>query len=276
MDKKAEDTMQPLGIEYLRREAERFVADEPARLGTEGWWRPPLLTTAPVDERFEALPRIAADDHLLPAGLLPTARSVIVFFIPFRKDLVRDNRPGSLPCRNWGLAYVQTNDLINRLSQHLGDRLAERGFTCGLTPATHNFNETKLVARWSHKHLGYLAGLGRFGTHCMLITTAGCAGRLGSLVTDAELGEHPLIATREACLLKAGKACGLCVEACPVNALKANAFDRRSCWERLKENRAGIDYFSDLPETTHVCGKCAAMMPCSFGNPVARLEAASR
>jgi epoxyqueuosine reductase QueG len=276
MDKKSAKSMQPLGIEYLRREAERFVADEPARLGTEGWWRPPLLVTAPVDERFEALPRIAADDHLFPADLLPTARSVIVFFIPFRKDLVRENRQGSLPCRNWGLAYVQTNDLINRLSQHLGDRLGEQGFRCGLTPATHNFNETKLMARWSHKHLGHLAGLGRFGTHCMLITPAGCAGRLGSLVTEAELGDHPLIATREACLLKAGKACGLCMEACPVRALKTNAFERRSCWERLKDNRAGIDYFSDLPETTHVCGKCAAMMPCSFGNPVARLEAANR
>jgi epoxyqueuosine reductase QueG len=269
-------SIQPPGIEDLRREVERFVAEEPARLGTEGWWRPPLLVAAPVDERFEALPRTAADDHLLPADLLPAARSVIVFFIPFRKDLVRENRAGALPCRNWGLAYVQTNDLINRLSQRLGDLLNERGFRCGLTPATHNFNETKLMARWSHKHLGHLAGLGRFGTHHMLITPAGCAGRLGSLVTEAELGDHRLIATREACLLKAGKACGLCVEACPVQALRTNGFERRRCWERLKENRAGIDCFSDLPETTHVCGKCAAMMPCSFGNPVARLEAANR
>ena len=47
--------------------------------------------------------------------------------------------------------------------------------------------------------------------------------------------------------------------------------------EALKqENQAGLDYFADLPATTHVCGKCAAMMPCSFGNPVARLEAATR
>jgi epoxyqueuosine reductase QueG len=271
-----EETAPPFGIEDLRREAERFVADEPARLGTEGWWRAPLLVSAPVDERFKALPGIAADDHLLPADLLPSARSVIVFFVPFRKELVRENRGGALPCRNWGLAYVQTNDLIDRLSQRLEARLGGLGFRCALTPATHNFNETKLMARWSHKHLGHLSGLGRFGTHHMLITPAGCAGRLGSLVTEAELGAHPLIATREACLLRAGKACGLCIEACPVRALKANDFARRQCWERLKDNRRGIDSFSDLPETTHVCGKCAAMMPCSFGNPVARLEAARR
>lgn len=268
--------MRPCDVEELRRMAETFVADEPARLGAEGWWRPPLLATAPVDERFEMLPKIAADDHLHPRDLLPTARSVIVFYVPFRKDLVRQNRKGALPCRDWGLAYVQTNDLIDRLSRHLQDRLAEHGFRCGLTPATHNFDEARLMARWSHKHLGHLVGLGRFGTHCLLITPAGCTGRLGSLVTEAELGAHPLIATREACLLKAGKACGLCIEVCPVEALKTNHFERRRCWERLKDNRAGLDYFADLPESTHVCGKCAAMMPCSFSNPVARLEAAAR
>jgi epoxyqueuosine reductase QueG len=276
MEAKSENSTRRLGVDDLRRVAEKFVADEPARLGTEGWWRAPLLATAPVDERFEMLTRVAADDHLHPRDLLPTARSVIVFFIPFLKDLARQNRPGGRPCRNWGLAYVQTNDLINRLSRRLGEQLGENGFRCGLTPATHNFNETKLMARWSHKHLGHLVNLGRFGTHLILITPAGCTGRLGSLVTEAELGEHPLIETREACLLKAGKACGLCIEVCPVAALKTNGFERWRCWERLKENRASIDYFADLPESTHVCGKCAAMMPCSFGNPVARLEAANR
>jgi epoxyqueuosine reductase QueG len=270
------ESVKPFNVEELRQLAQRFVADEPLRLGTEGWWRPPLLATAPVDERFAALPRIAAADHLHPRDLLPTGRAVIVFFIPFRKDLVRANQKGAHPCRNWGVAYVQTNDLIHRLGRSLSDLLERRGFRCAPTPATHNFDEAKLMARWSHKHLGHLANLGRFGTHHMLITPAGCAGRLGSLVTEAELGDHPLIETREACLLKAGKACGLCIEACPVAALKNNGFERRRCWERLKDNRAGLDALADLPETTHVCGKCAAMMPCSFGNPVARLQAAAR
>lgn len=263
--------MNNINIEKLRKFAEKFVEVEPDRLGTEGWWLTPLLAAAPVDQRFEQLPRIAANDHLHPNDLLSTAKSVIVFFIPFKKDLVKENKDGDRPCRNWGVAYVQTNDLIGRLGQALSDLLAEHGFRSELTPATHNFDEAKLTARWSHKHLGYLVNLGRFGVHNMLITTAGCAGRLGSLVTEAQIGEHPLINSDEACLIKVGEDCGKCMKACPVEALSENDFERRECWNRLNENRDTLDYLSDLPESTHVCGKCAAIMPCSFLNPVASL-----
>ncbi len=263
--------MSEITIEDLRTLVEEYVATEPVRLGSEGWWEIPLLASAQIDHRFDILSQIALDDHMDPHDLLPTARSVIVFFIPFKRELLKENKAGDRPCRNWGVAYVQTNDLINRLSQALANFLAKKGYKSGLTPATHNYNEDKLMARWSHKHIGHLSNLGRFGTHHLLITPSGCAGRLGSLVTEAELGDSTVIDTGEACLLKAGRECGKCIEACPVDALNEKGFERRQCWNRLNENRDILNYFSDLPETTHVCGKCAALMPCSFMNPVAKL-----
>jgi epoxyqueuosine reductase QueG len=261
-----------VAIGQLQAFTDHFVGAEPGRLKSAGWWKSPLVASAAIDRRFERLPRIAAHDHFHPHDLLPTAKSVIVFFIPFKKDLVKENKTGDRPCRSWGVAYVQTNDLINRLSQAISDMLARQGVKSGLTPATHNFDEARLMARWSHKHLGYLAGLGRFGVHNMLITPQGCAGRLGSLVTEADIGDHPLIDSGEACLQKAGKPCGKCMQACPVEALSENDFDRRDCWNRLNENRAILDYLADLPKSTDVCGKCAAMMPCSFVNPVSKTK----
>ena len=260
--------MNGMHIEALRRFLEEFVAADPKKTGSPEFWRSPIMACAPADERFNCLPEIAMDEHLLPRDLLETAKTVIVFFIPFRKWLVKENREGDRPCRNWGLAYVKTNDLIERASRALGDILEKGGFRVALTPATHNFDEKKLMARWSHKHLGHLVGLGRFGTHSMLITSEGCCGRFGSLVTEADLGNHSLLESDNACLMKAGRTCGKCIERCPVGALEANAFDRQKCWDRLNENYQTLDYFADLPGTTDVCGKCAAMMPCSFSNPV--------
>ena len=261
-----------ISIERLRRFAEAYVESEKSRIPSGGWWKRPLMVSASVDERFDALPQIAADDHLLPRDLLPSARSVLVFFIPFVRDLVKSNKKGDRPCRDWGVAYVETNALIGKIGQAIADLLAEHGYESGLTPATHNFDEVKLMARWSHKHLGHLSNLGRFGVHHLLITPAGCAGRLGSLVTDADLGNHPLIETEEACLLKAGKSCGQCIEACPVSAISESGFNRRTCWDRLLENIELLDDLSDLPGSTQVCGKCAALVPCSFKNPVEGLE----
>ena len=57
-----------------------------------------------------------------------------------------------------------------------------------------------------------------------------------------------------------------------METLSEHAFGRKRCWDRLNENRLDLDYLSDLPESTHVCGKCAALMPCSFKNPVSALE----
>ncbi len=264
-------SLNDIRIEELRQFAVEFVAAEPDRLGSAGFWQKPLMVSAPIDERFDVLPQIAFNEHLHPHDLLPTARSLIVFFIPFKHELVKENKKGDRPCRNWGLAYVHTNDLIERLSRALEQLLIDRGSQSVLTPITHNFDESILKARWSHKHLAHLANLGRFGTHCMLITPVGCTGRMGSLVTEADLGDNPLMDTQEACLLKAGKKCGKCIEACPVNALQTEGIERHTCWNRLNENRDTLEYLSDLPESTYVCGKCAALMPCSFLNPVAKL-----
>ena len=259
-------------IDELRKLAADFVAAEPQRIGSEGFWLEPLMASCPIDDRFEILPQITFAEHLHPHDLLASAKSLIVFYLPFRRKLVQENKRGDRPCRNWGVAYVQTNALIERLSKTIAEKLAAEGHASSLTPATHNFDETVLMARWSHKHLAYLANLGRFGVHQMLITPAGCTGRLGSLVTEAELGAHPLVHGRESCLLKAGEKCGKCIEACPIGALDENGFDRFSCWHRVRENDATLDYFSDLPGTVGVCAKCAALMPCSFKDPVAALR----
>ena len=97
----------------LRILIEDYVTAYPQKTGERNIWRKPLLATANTDDRFDILPRIAAEDHLLPRDLLSSAKTVVVFFVPFVKELAVENHKGKIPCRNWGLAYESTNRLIN-------------------------------------------------------------------------------------------------------------------------------------------------------------------
>ena len=254
-------------IEELRAELEDIVGGHAQASGLRNIWRKPLLVSARADQRFAALRQMVEPDHNLPQDLLPEAKSVVAFFIPFIPELARENTPGKTPSRSWGQAYVSTNALIETACRCLAGLLEAGGHKVALTPATHNFDQERLLSRWSHKHLAHIAGLGRFGRHYQLITPQGACGRLGSFVTSADLGDHPLTTEAELCLDKRGEKCQACIQACPVNALGVDSFDRRRCWERLLFVRNKTDLFPDLPESTHVCAKCQVNMPCSHAAP---------
>lgn len=231
--------------------------------GTETPYRLPLIAFASAaNPGFARLREVATPQHLLPEDLLSGARSVIVFFLPFAKEVVEANRRASYVAREWAVAYVETNQLIARICQRLADILAERGARAASEPATHNFDPVSLVSRWSHKSVAVVAGLGSFGLHHMLITDAGCAGRFGSLVTDAELDPTPVV-EKKRCLYHHDGSCRQCVKLCPVGALTEEGLDKALCYRRCLEVDA---YFADLG-LTDVCGKCA-LGPCAFGSAV--------
>jgi epoxyqueuosine reductase QueG len=245
-----------------------YVAAYPEKYGQIAIWREPIMACAPADGRFRRLKEITVPDHALPEDLLPGAKTVAVWFIPFKPHLQKDNVGGQRPALSWGRAYPATNDMINRIGSAMKRRIEEYGGQAALTPATHNFDKKRIVSLWSHKHLGHLAGLGRYGTNCQLITPEGCSGRMGSLVTSLELGDHPLVAAEELCLLKAGKKCGKCIKSCPVEVLSEAGLDRPRCYARLRENYDLLMAPDGLPDTTSVCAKCQVGMPCSVSSPL--------
>jgi len=122
---------------------------------------------------------------------------------------------------------------------------------------SHNFNEKTLMSNWSHRHLAYAAGIGRFGHHDSLITKKGCPGRLGgSLVIDLELKPTP--GDRgEYCLDKAGYKGLKCVGRCQYNALYSQEFDRYAGHKQCQVN----DMHHAHLELVDICGKRSAMAP---------------
>ncbi len=244
-----------------------WVQDQVAGERMETRYRPPLLGFADAaDDRFLQLRQIAEPTHLLPADLLSAARSVIAFFMPFAPGIVDANRahPRHV-AREWAVAYIETNALINRISQDLIVALAERGIRGATVPATHNFDPETLVSRWSHKSVAAIAGLGSFGLHHMLITEAGCAGRFGSVVVDAilELTSPPVGPLLDRCAYYDAKGCTVCVDRCPTGALTEFGLDKQLCYRWLL-HIAGR--FQELG-VADVCGKCATG-PCALAPAV--------
>jgi len=235
---------------------------EVARHRGETAYRAPLVGFARADDPgFTRLKELVGPGHLLPRDLLPEARSVAAFFLPFTAELVKVNRDDPYVSRRWAEAYIETNALISEICAVVARELAACGVKAAWQQPTHNFDPVALVSFWSHKHVAYLCGLGTFGLNHLLITAAGCAGRLGSLVVDAPLTPTP-VADRENCLYKRQKNCTACVRLCPAGALTAAGLDRQKCYRRLQEVDA---YFADLSKCD-VCGKCAAG-PCALAAP---------
>jgi epoxyqueuosine reductase QueG len=240
----------------LAQQIRSLISDTVAAANTHTRYRAPLLAFARAnDPGFNELPRLVPG-HLHPRDLLPKARSVCVFFLPFDSEVMLANRPGGAASEAWARAYVETNALLSEICVRLGAALAEQGIAAAWEPPTHNFDPVRLSSAWSHKSVAAVARLGQFGHHQMLITRAGCAGRFSSIVLDADPPLLPGDIVREN-LCQYDKGCRVCVRRCPVGALTEEGFDRQRCYARCLENDARFPQW-----LADVCGKCATG-PCA-------------
>jgi len=250
----------------VKHELEQIIRQQVSAFedaGAATRWRPALVGIAAAsDPMFRQLRAVVGPTHALPDDLLPGARSVVAFFLPFAREVGRGNYAGRLASDGWATAYLETNQLIGEICEAVRRHLEALGHRAHATPATHNFDPVNLVSDWSHRHVAVIAGLGTLGLHNLLITARGSCGRLGSLITTAAL-EPDARPVEEACLSKRGGACQRCIHRCVGQALEADRFDRRRCKEILEENERA----RPGPRRADVCGKCLVKVPCSHEVP---------
>ena len=251
----------------LSNEIVQFVKDYGASRQLNTKWDKPLIGFAEAgDSLFPKLKEVVSPTHAMPQDLLADAQTVIVYFLPFEKKIPKTNRHNLYASKEWALAYIETNQLIIEINHHISKTLSKKGFNTFLLPPTHNFDASTLISDWSHKHIAYIAGLGKFGTHHLIITDKGCCGRLGSVVTNAQI-DATKRTKNEYCLSKFKDICKVCVKKCVNEALKVDTFDRQKCYQILLEN-AELFKKEGLAD---VCGKCTCIVPCSYQNPVEKL-----
>jgi len=158
-----------------------------------------------------------------PAYLLPSARSVISFAIPFDRKMLRDFF-GKKDWRCFGINQKQILKTMYAINEILTGLLHAEGHdalgvdaNCHYRPeeGAGDFTEmTRFTPDFSHQYGAVAAGLGRLGWSGNLLTPDhGAAVLLGTVLTSAELEPDPL------CEENPCDRCGLCTLVCPVQMM---------------------------------------------------------
>ena len=244
----------------IQQVIDRFIDDYCAKMGWQRIWQPALVGIADTsDPGFPELRKLVIEDHQLPQEALPSAKTVISYFLPFIPEVPNSNIGEVAPSEPWALAYEYTNKMAADLNTHLIEWVKDQGYE-GALPQAAMLGEPYLRSRWSQRHVAKIAGLGTFGVNNMLITEKGCCGRAYSIVTSMPLPVDKAM-EEEACLYKRNGSCLLCVKRCPIGALTPEGFDRLKCHLHLESNG------KKTSNGATVCGKCLVGMPCSFKRP---------
>ncbi len=71
--------------------------------------------------------KIIGPHHLHPKEIFPEAKTVVSFFLPFEKELVKLNWKSQGPVKEWIQAKGETDHLIGEISERLIVELAKNG-----------------------------------------------------------------------------------------------------------------------------------------------------
>ena len=253
--------------ELLEKMITDFVRDYQGRNHTMTAWQNPVIGVADAeDPLFAELKNIIGPAHAMPSDLVPGAKSVLVYFIPFAGTVGISNIPDEESSKEWDYACIETNNMLKDLNICLYSWITEKGYHASQLPPTYHYDQEKLISSWSHKSAAYIAGIGKFGVHQMLITEKGCCGRIGSVITDMRL-EPTARTDEEYCLFKTRGICGRCMERCVNQAFSVREgrgiYDRYKCNEQIYDKIVPHYPIGD----GDTCGKCMCGVPYSFGIP---------
>lgn len=223
-------------------------------------WDQPLIGVAGAsDPLWEKLkePQVVGPDHLTPIEWLPSAKSVISYFLPFTEHIRSSNRFDGKPSTEWLYGRYE-GEMFNNSLRRLIIGLVESHGGNALAPALdERFMVTDRQSNWSERHVAFIAGLGTFGLSRSLITSLGTAGRFGSVIVDWEFEPKPRQYQEfdDYCAK-----CFKCIDRCPCGAITEMGKDNESCSQYLYK-------ILELNKPRYACGKCQTAVPCEYRNP---------
>lgn len=247
----------------MEAQIRKIIGDKLSDLNRPDLYREPLVSFSDADDpKYIQLKDIIGDWHLTPKELLPTAKSVISYFIPFTKEVAKAPRKAAYPSPLWGEAYQEINNHFNIINKAVSDWLMAQGHKALTLEPTHTYDPKDLKCKWSHRSAAVIAGLGEFGANRLVITEKGSGGRFCTVITSASL-HNTAAPVQNKCLYKKDGSCGACFKICPANALKPDGMAKFTCQDLLFDNERKLQASAGL-KSADICGKCISVCPFSY------------
>jgi epoxyqueuosine reductase QueG len=204
----------------------------------------------------------------------PADLTVISWVLPQTEATKADNRAQTVyPAERWARSRIFGEAFNNKLRDHVAEVLNEAGYRA-VAPmrsphwASRRSERYVFASTWSERHAAHASGLGTFGLCDGLITPAGKAMRVGSVVARIQIPPTPRPYTdhRAYCLFFSAGICGKCISRCPVGAISEAGHDKEKCRRHL--NPTTSDYVkANYGFDGYGCGLCQTRVPCESKIP---------
>ncbi|MCL1978747.1 MAG: 4Fe-4S binding protein [Methanomassiliicoccaceae archaeon] len=255
--------------EFTQNSSFNYVAEDAAirpDLAGMKLFNPPIFAFGSADDELYSRyrsPDVIGGHFLLPSEWLPTANTVISFFLPFTERIKKANAADyRWPAYEWLYGRVEGQIFVRDLSVRIQRLLSDAGHESIVPLLDTRFKvgseTTRFTSNWSERHVAFACGLGTFGLSKGIITEKGMCGRLGSIITELELPKdvRPYREVYEYCTM-----CGACAAHCPAHAI--------SVLEGKKHPPCSdfLDRTKEVEKTRYGCGKCQVKVPCESRIP---------
>lgn len=247
----------------MEREIADIIHRSLAALNRQDLYRSPIVSFSDAEDiRYAELKTLIGPWHKSPGELLPGAKSVISYFVPFTRQVVAQPKTAADGAPLWAEAYQEINRDFDAVNAAVSEFLLRCGHESIAIKSTHTYDPRELKSLWSHRSAGVIAGIGSIGANRLVITKKGSGGRFSSVITTAPLHAADNAAPSKCLYVKDGS-CGLCFKICPISALTPRGFDKFACQDELNKNERLLKEKTDLI-SADTCGKCISVCPFSY------------
>lgn len=236
-----------------------FIKDD---IGADFYWSP-----------LEAFQR-AFPDSTIDADEL----SIISWILPQTETTrIAHRKEKTMPSIEWSKARHFGEMINENLRKAVVNYCLKNAVNCCAPTLLHEWQRHTSAAYgfascWSERHTAHVAGLGTFGLSDGLITPAGKAVRIGSVVAQIKLPPtlREYVTHNQWCLFYTSGTCLACARRCPAGAISKEGHDKVKCKEYIRKTTRPYVEKEQLGYPVNSCGLCQTRVPCESRNPYAK------